>query len=80
MYAIRDGIIHDNSQSTGIKAYYTKQEIFDAYGWNRQTGRIRLNEIAHKIYTQNPDGTWNNKKKIFSPVEVCHIWNYYGLP
>lgn len=80
MYSIKNGYIYDNGMETGVKAKYSKKEIFQLYGWNRELGRRMLWEIAHKIYKRNPDGTYKVSKKTFTPNELCYILDYFGLP
>lgn len=80
MYSIKKGVIYDNGITTEVNAVYTKKEICILFGWSRETGRKMFNEIAHKLYCKNPDGTYINTKKIFSPNELCYILDFYGLP
>lgn len=49
-YSIVGGRIFDNGFDTGVKAVYTKDEIWRAYGWSVSTGKRRFYEIRHKIY------------------------------
>lgn len=80
MYKIRNGEIYDDDQPTGVTAFYTKTELQSAYGWSATTLKRNLKSIEHKIYERDKDGNICNRKKVFSPVEMCIIWNYFGLP
>lgn len=64
---------------TGVKAFYTKQEICDKYHWGKDMMRKRLEEIAPYIYNGTDEG-FVTTKKVFAPFEMERILNYYGLP
>jgi len=79
MYTVRNGYIYDGDENTGIKAPKTKSDLQQFYGISRNTLNKWLSEIQHKIYKRNNDGSYDTQKRMFAPIEVGYIIEYYGL-
>lgn len=79
MFQVKNGYIFDNNENTGVKAFYSKYEIAQRYGWSMELCRRRLIEIQHEIYKRE-NGKYNRYKRIFTPTEIEKILNEFGLP
>lgn len=83
-YRIEGGVVFYNDKPTSVKAFYTKKEIRENYHWGKQLMIDNLMELRDKIYKTFTDRYGRTvyivTKKVFSPAEMCEIFNYYGLP
>ena len=83
-YTIEKDLVYCDGKPTSVKAFYTKKEICEAYHWSKDLMRKNLLELKSHIYKSRRDrfgrDVFVTTKRVFSPLDMCEIFDFFGLP